>query len=95
MRINEMKDAAMALSIFELWIDGQIDHNIAIPRLFNIPMLEEYQSKNYSAEFLDAFEEAVEYESIRSMMDKECVVRTQTKIINGFKKAILDCLCEE
>jgi len=89
---NELKDAAMALSIFELWVEGKIDHNIAVPTLFNIPMLEEYQANNYSTDFLDAFEEAVEYETIRSLMNDECVSKTATKIINGFKNVILNSL---
>ena len=94
MKKNEIRDAAMALSFFELWVEGKIDHNIAVPALFNIPMLEEYQAKKYSTDFLNAFEEAVEYETIRSLMDKECIARTATSIINGFKKAILNLLTD-
>lgn len=92
MKENEIRDAALALSIFELWIDGKIDHNTAVPLLFNIPMLEEFQAKKYSTDFLNAFEEAVEYETIRSMMDEACVARTATNIMNGFKSAILNLL---
>ena len=92
MKDTEIRDAALALSIFELWIEGKIDHNIAVPTLFNIPMLEKYQSKKYSADFLNAFEEAVEYETIRSMMDDAFVTLTAAKIMNGFKSAILNLL---
>ena len=94
MRKNELYDAAMALSIFELWVEGKIDHNVAVPVLFNIPMLEKYQANNYSTDFLAAFEEAVEYETIRSLMDEECIARTATNIVNGFKKAILNLLTD-
>ena len=89
---NELKDAALSLAIFQLWVEGIIDHNIAVPMLFNIPMLEKYQANNYSTDFLTAFEEAVEYETIRSVMNEECISQTATQIMNGFKKVILNLL---
>lgn len=86
---NEFRDASIALTLFELWIEGKIDHNIAVPFLFNIPNLEKYRKLKYSDDFLNAFEEAVEYETIRSIIAKEKVVQTENKIMEGFKKAVL------
>lgn len=89
---TELMDAAVSLSVFELWVEGKIDHNIAVPVLFNIPMLELFQSRKYSSDFLNAFEEAVEYETIRSVAGEEASKQTADKIIKGFKNAILQAL---
>ena len=91
---NELIDATTALAIFELWLDGEIDHNIAVPYMFNIPKMEEFQAYNYSSEFLEAFEDAVEYETVRSLMDTDTVKSTAEKIIHGFKISILKLIKE-
>ena len=91
---NELSDALIAFAVFRLWVDGHIDHNVAIPMLFNIEKLEHFQSLNYSNTFLDAFEEAVEYETIRSLMTQEVANATAKKIMSELQMAILNCITD-
>ncbi|MBQ8415164.1 MAG: hypothetical protein IJX58_07960 [Clostridia bacterium] len=91
---NELKDALIAFATFRLWLDGEIDHNVAVPMLFNLKKLEYFQSLNYSVSFLEAFEEAVEYETIRSLMSDTIADETAERIISGFQLSIRNCIDE-